>query len=50
MGIVYSNVKQNGKSGENLSMNFNSQGLHRGQYIIYINVNGKVYNEKISLK
>ena len=50
MGIVYSNVKQNGKSGENFSMNFNCQGLHRGQYIIYINVNGKVYNEKISLK
>lgn len=49
MGIVYKTVSQSGKAGDQLAMAFNCQGLRPGQYVIYINVNGKVYNEKISL-
>lgn len=50
MGNIYQNIQQTSPAGTDYSMSFDCTGLRRGQYIIYINVNGKVYNTKISVK
>ena len=50
MGNVYHDTQQTNQAGTNYSMNIDCTGLRRGQYIIYINVNGTVYNNKIPIK
>ncbi len=49
MGMVYRNTQQNSPAGSCLTMNIDCSGLRRGQYIIYINVNGTIYNHKIAI-
>ncbi len=50
MGFVYKRDSRTTKAGENVSLNFDCSSLKRGRYIIYMNVNGKVYSEKVDLK
>ncbi len=48
-GIVYRRGHQHNSKGENYTLTINCNGLHLGEYIMYINVNGKVYSEKITI-
>lgn len=48
-GIVYRRGHQHGGKGDNYTMTINCNGLHLGEYILYINVNGKVYSEKVTI-
>lgn len=50
LGSVYRNTQQTNEAGTGYTMNIDCSGLRRGQYIIYINVNGTIYNSKISVK
>ena len=50
MGNVYHDIQQTNQAGTNYSLDIDCTGLRRGQYIIYINVNGTVYNNKIPIK
>lgn len=50
MGLVYKHGSHTTKAGENQSLTFNCSNLKRGKYILYMNVNGKVYSEKIVLR
>ncbi|MBQ6965150.1 MAG: hypothetical protein IJP82_05605 [Bacteroidaceae bacterium] len=49
-GMVYAQQSTHQPSGESYQMSFDCGGLRRGEYILYINVNGKVYNEKFQVK
>lgn len=49
MGVVYRRHEWTQLAGEGYAAPIDCSGLHRGQYILYINVNGKVYSEKIIL-
>ena len=49
MGIIHRKTQRSGKAGEQDSISFDCSGLRRGQYVLYINVNGKVYNEKVNI-
>ena len=49
MGMVYRDTQQNSPAGSNYTMNIDCSGLRRGQYIIYMNVNGTIYSSKISI-
>ncbi|MBR6285911.1 MAG: hypothetical protein IKR18_02820 [Bacteroidaceae bacterium] len=48
-GMVYRNRRFTQKAGEGYSADFDVSGLRRDVYVLYINVNGKIYNEKIKL-
>lgn len=50
MGVVYHDVVQTNAAGSGYTIEMDCSSLHRGQYIIYLNVNGKIYNSKISVK
>lgn len=50
MGIVYKQKKWNGTAGETSMETIDCSGLIRGQYVLYMNVNGKVYSEKVTIK
>ena len=50
MGNIYRDIHQSNSAGSDYSMYFDCTGLRPGQYIIYINVNGSIYNIKISVK
>lgn len=50
LGNIYHDMQQTNSAGSNYLMSIDTTGLRRGQYIIYINVNGKIYNTKISVK
>lgn len=50
MGFVYRRSSVTQDAGEGYSLNMDCTGLRRGVYILYINVNGKIYNEKVNLK
>ena len=47
MGMVYIQKKYTQEAGTNYKTNFDISSLRPGVYILYINVNGKIYNEKI---
>lgn len=47
MGIIYRRSSRSDKAGEGYSITFDVSGLRRGKYILYLNVNGKVYDNKI---
>lgn len=48
-GIVHRKAYQHGESGNGYSITINCTGLRHGKYILYINVNGKVYSEKVTM-
>lgn len=50
MGNIYHNVRQTNPAGDNYQINIDCTNLRQGQYIVYINVNGTVYNKKIPVK
>ena len=45
-GIIYRQENHSNESGSGYSVTFSTAGLRRGNYVIYINVNGRIYNEK----
>ena len=49
-GMAYRRATSSLPAGEGYEISFNCSGLEPDVYIIYINVNGKVYSEKIILK
>ena len=49
IGIIYKRQELSPKAGCQNSIQIDCSSLKRGQYIMYINVNGMVYNEKINL-
>lgn len=49
MGMVYMSRQWTQQAGQGYSAQIDCNGLHSGIYILYINVNGKVYSEKVTL-
>ena len=49
MGMVYMSRQWTQEAGQGYSTQVDCNGLHSGMYILYINVNGKVYSEKVTL-
>ena len=50
LGSVYRDVQQTNQAGNGYVINIDCTGLRRGQYIIYINVNGTIFSKKIPVK
>lgn len=50
LGNVEYHTQQITPAGSGYTLNLDSSNLRRGQYIIYINVNGTIYNAKIPIK
>ena len=48
-GHVYQRLEKKGKSNTG-TINISTNTLRRGQYVVYLNVNGKSYSEKINIK
>lgn len=49
MGIIYRHSHSHLNAGEGYCAEFNLSGLNHGAYVLYINVNGKIYSEKIRI-
>lgn len=49
MGITYRHGEWTQKAGDGYTAQIDCNGLHHGTYILYINVNGKVYSKKVIL-
>lgn len=49
MGMTYVHKEWTQKAGQGYTAQINCNGLRSGVYILYINVNGKVYSEKVTL-
>ena len=49
MGIVYRHNRQYHDKGDGYVLNIDTGGIRNGEYILYLNVNGKIYNNKIKL-
>lgn len=49
MGMLCTSRHWTQEAGQEYSIKLDCTGLRSGIYILYINVNGKVYNEKVSL-
>lgn len=49
MGIVYRQNRQYHNKGNGYVLNIDIGGIRNGEYILYLNVNGKIYNNKIKL-
>lgn len=49
MGVVHKQKNWTQNAGQGYSMQLDCNGLRPGTYILYINVNGKIYSEKVSL-
>lgn len=47
LGVIYSNKRFTQDAGTGYHADFNIAGLRPGVYVLYINVNGKVYHETI---
>lgn len=50
LGMVYGRQVANQHAGSGYQLSFDISSLPRGEYVLYINVNGKVYNEKFEKK
>lgn len=50
MGCTFKHMSFKATSGEGLETDIDCSGLSPDIYVLYINVNGKIYNEKINLK
>ena len=48
-GYVYQRKEAGGTSGSG-SIDLSTSGLRRGQYVVYLNVDGKAYAEKLNVK
>lgn len=48
-GMLYSSRQWTQAAGQGYSVQIDCNGLRSGTYILYINVNGKVYSEKVTL-
>ena len=49
-GILYRHSERSDTAGEGYTLQIDCSGLRSGQYVLYINVNGKIYNEKINIQ
>lgn len=49
MGIIYKRREWNGQTGEGHTTKIDCSGLRRGTYILYLNVNGKIHSQTITL-
>ncbi len=49
MGMTYRHKAWSQKAGQGYTAEIDCSGLRPGQYIFYINVNGKIYSEKVCL-
>ena len=49
MGVVYRRASESGNAGASGILHIDTVGLKAGIYILYLNVNGQVFNEKIEL-
>ena len=49
MGMVYERKSTSHPAGENYSMDIDCSELDKGTYILYLNVNGKVFSETLHL-
>ena len=49
-GMVYGRKSAYQSVGSDYQMSFDITSLPKGQYVLYINVNGKVYNEKFNIR
>lgn len=49
MGMTYRQRTWNQQAGQGYSTQIDCSGLRHGTYILYINVNGKIYSEKVNL-
>lgn len=49
IGLLCKSSQWTQNSGQGYSVQINCSGLHPGIYILYLNVNGKVYNEKVKI-
>lgn len=50
MGIVYREDHQHNKNGSGYTIELNTCGLRDGNYVLYINANGKIYSEKVKIR
>lgn len=50
MGMLFQRRSERIAAGQDYQMQFNCSGLRPDDYILYINVNGKVYSEKFKVK
>lgn len=50
MGVTYKRYTKKIASGRNYEMDIDCSRLTPDIYVLYINVNGKIYNEKVNLK
>ena len=48
-GIVYRQQSQTGRAGESNQMTIRCDGLRKGQYVLYLNVNGQVTSHTVTL-
>ena len=49
MGMVFRQRSQHHEAGEHYQMQLNCSGLRRGEYVLYLNVNGQVTSSTVSL-
>lgn len=49
MGIIYRRKEWNKSLGNGYSSSIDCSRLRQGQYVLYINVNGKIYSEKVNI-
>ena len=49
IGLLCKSSQWTQNAGQGYSVQINCSGLHPGIYILYLNVNGKVYNEKVKI-
>lgn len=50
MGVAYKRSHYHSSKGEDYSVNIDCTGLRYGQYVLYMNVNGKIYSDNITIK
>ena len=48
-GVVYRQQSQTGQAGDSYQMTILCNGLRCGQYVLYLNANGQVSSQTISL-
>lgn len=48
-GMVYRSESQTNEAGQGYILDLDCSSLRRGHYVVYINVNGKIYNSKIEV-
>lgn len=50
MGIIYKQTHRHNDAGDGYLLTINCNGLSHDKYILYINVNGKIYSEKVTIQ